>query len=410
MNISIPLIRLTVGEVIARTVLLLIVILWSIPTFGLLVSSFRTRDAIATTGWWTSLQTNVQTAVFRTGTEGEFVGEEYVITGTHFEDSGVAENAEITAFGTTANNPSEFVVGETVPLEDGGTITILADGSYELRLPQPPERGLRFSFTANVPSRYTLDNYTDILIAPPGSDRNVWEAFINTFTVTIPSTVIPIALALFAAYAFSWMQFPGRLVLFAVVVGLLVVPLQMSLIPLLRLYANNATFLNENLIQVVNNLFADAGFQLSNIRPKSYLGIWMAHTGFGLPLAIYLLRNYIGSLPREIIESAQIDGASHFTIFTRLIVPLSIPAIASFSIFQFLWVWNDLLVALVFLTKDPNQIVLTSRLREYLGSRGGDWDVLSASAFVSIAVPLIVFFALQRYFVRGLLAGSVKGG
>jgi len=411
MNIAIPLIRMTVGELLARISLLLIVILWSIPTFGLLVSSFRTRDAIATTGWWTSLLTNVQTAVFRTGTEGEQVGEEYVISGTHFEDSRIAENATITAFGTTANNPSEFVAGETVPLDDGGSITIYADGRYELRLPQQPERGLRFSFTANVPSRYTLANYTDILIAPPGSDRNVWEAFINTFTVTIPSTIIPIAVALFAAYAFSWMNFPGRLVLFAVVVGLLVVPLQMSLIPLLRLYANNATFLNENLIQVLNTgILADSGFQLAELRPKSYLGIWLAHTGFGLPLAIYLLRNYIGSLPKEIIESAQIDGASHFTIFTRLILPLSLPAIASFSIFQFLWVWNDLLVALVFLTKDPNQIVLTSRLREYLGSRGGDWDVLSASAFISIAVPIMVFFALQRYFVRGLLAGSVKGG
>jgi alpha-glucoside transport system permease protein len=146
------------------------------------------------------------------------------------------------------------------------------------------------------------------------------------------------------------------------------------------------------------------------VAAKSYPGIWLAHTGFGLPLAIYLLRNYIGGLPREIIESAKIDGASHFDIFVRLILPLSIPALASFAIFQFLWVWNDLLVALVFLGKTDDQIVMTSRLRELLGSRGDNWEILTSSAFISILVPLVVFFSLQRYFVRGLLAGSVKGG
>ena len=165
----------------------------------------------------------------------------------------------------------------------------------------------------------------------------------------------------------------------------------MSLIPLLRMYN-----------------------QVSNVLPffeaKSYAGIWLAHTGFGLPLAIFLLRNYIAGLPKEIIESARIDGASHFQTFIRLILPLSMPALASFAIFQFLWVWNDLLVALVFLSKDPDQIVMTSQLRELLGSRGDNWEILTSSAFVSILVPLLVFFALQRYFVRGLLAGSVKGG
>ena len=186
------------------------------------------------------------------------------------------------------------------------------------------------------------------------------------------------------------MDFPGRQILFIIVVGLLVVPLQMSLIPLLRLY---------------NNVGETFGFAA-----KSYPGIWLAHTGFGLPLAIYLLRNYIGGLPREIIESAKIDGASHFQIFIRLVLPLSIPALAAFAIFQFLWVWNDLLVALVFLNKTPDQIVMTSKLRELLGSRGDNWEILTSSAFVSILVPLIVFFSLQRYFVRGLLAGSVKGG
>jgi alpha-glucoside transport system permease protein len=184
------------------------------------------------------------------------------------------------------------------------------------------------------------------------------------------------------------MEFPGRQLLFAIVVGLLVVPLQMSLIPLLRLY------------NVVGETFGVAA--------KSFPGIWLAHTGFGLPLAISLLRNYMGGLPREIIESAKIDGASHFDIFVRLILPLSIPALASFAIFQFLWVWNDLLVSLIFL--DSTDKVMTAELRELLGSRGDNWEILTSSAFISILVPLIVFFSLQRYFVRGLLAGSVKGG
>jgi alpha-glucoside transport system permease protein len=222
------------------------------------------------------------------------------------------------------------------------------------------------------------------------SSERIDRAFINTFTVTIPATIIPILIAAFAAYAFAWMKFPGRQWLFAVVVGLLVVPLQMSLIPLLRMY---------------NEIGATFG-----VPSKTYLGIWLAHTGFGLPLAIYLLRNYIGGLPRDIIESAQLDGASHFDIFIRLILPLSVPALASFAIFQFLWVWNDLLVALVFLGKGDDQIVLTSSLRELLGSRGDNWEILTSSAFISILVPLLVFFSLQRYFVRGLLAGSVKGG
>jgi alpha-glucoside transport system permease protein len=208
--------------------------------------------------------------------------------------------------------------------------------------------------------------------------------------VTSPATIIPITIAAFAAYAFAWMRFPGRQFLFVVVVGLLVVPLQMSLIPLLRMY---------------NNIGA-----LLDVSAKSYVGIWLAHTGFGLPLAIYLLRNYIRSLPRDIIESARMDGASHFQTFTRVVVPLSVPALASFTIFQFLWVWNDLLVALVFLGKGDDQIVLTSKMRELLGSRGDNWEILTSSAFISIIVPLVVFFALQRYFVRGLVAGSVKGG
>ena len=211
-----------------------------------------------------------------------------------------------------------------------------------------------------------------------------WGAFMNSLIVTVPATVIPILIAAFAAYAFAWMRFPGRRVFFIMVVALLVVPLQIALVPILKDYVKldlNGTF----------------------------LGIWLAHTGFGLSLAVYLLYNYISTLPREIMESAFIDGASHFTIFTRLVLPLSVPALASFAIFQFLWTWNDYLVALIFIGAKPGVQVLTMRIAEMVGSRGNDWHLLTAGAFVSMIVPLIVFFGLQRFFVRGMMAGSVKG-
>ncbi len=210
------------------------------------------------------------------------------------------------------------------------------------------------------------------------------SGFLNSIAVTVPATVIPIAIAAFAAYGFAWMKFPGRKMLFALVVGLLVVPLQIALIPLLKDFVSlhlNGTF----------------------------LAVWLAHTGFGLPLATYLLFNYISGLPRDIIELAYVDGASHFKIFTRLVLPLSVPALASFAIFQFLWVWNDYLIALVFIGGGSQNQVLTQRLANLVGSFGQNWELLTAAAFFSMVVPLIVFLGLQRYFVRGLLAGSVKG-
>ena len=227
-------------------------------------------------------------------------------------------------------------------------------------------------------TQYHLGNYLEVF-----QSQGMGQAFFNSLTISIPATVIPIAIATFAAYAFAWMKFPGRQLLFIIVVCLLVVPLQTTLIPILRVYR-------------------DLG--LSN----SFLGVWLAHTGYGLPLGIYLLRNYIGALPRDLIEAAEVDGASHLKIFTRLIVPLSMPAIASFAVFQFLWVWNDLLVALIYLGGTPDVAPVTIQLTNMVGSRGQDWHLLTAGAFITMTVPLMVFFGLQRYFVRGILAGSVK--
>lgn len=271
----------------ARVGMAIVVLLWVLPTVGLLVSSFRTSGAVNRSGWWTVL------------------------------------------------------------------------GNLD---------------------QLTLSNYGEVLSQTAGGDT-LLDAFVNTFVVAVPATIIPILIAAFAAYAFSWMEFPGREILFIVFVAALVIPLQVAFIPILQLYGK-------------------VGIS------GSFLGVWLAHSGFGMPLAVYLLRNYIGSLPREVMESAKIDGASHFQIFWRLIIPLSVPALASFAIFQFLWTWNDFLVALIMLSEGQ---VATTYLAQLIGSFGEAAHLLTAGAFITMTVPLIVFFSLQRYFVRGLTAGSVKG-
>jgi alpha-glucoside transport system permease protein len=228
------------------------------------------------------------------------------------------------------------------------------------------------------PSQWTLSNYETVV-----SSDAMGNAFINSLIVTVPSTVIPITIAAFAAYAFAWISFPGRGILFTIVVALLVVPLQMALIPILQIYS-------------VGNLYG------------SFLGIWLAHTSFGLPLAVFLLYNFISQLPRDLFESAAIDGASHLQTFIRIVLPLSVPALGAFAIYQFLWVWNDLLVALVFLGPGAEVRILPVALYQLIGSRGGSWHLLTAGAFITMLLPLAVFLLLQRAFVRGILAGSVK--
>ena len=365
---------------------LVFVALWTIPTLGILVSSLRDKDQIAVSGWWTALTTSSQTQAGRlpaasaqTEKDGKFV-----IEGSLLEDGG---SSKISAFGTRSQEPAKYPAGTVAELDDGVTLQVNADGSFIMTSPKAfeGERGRRVYFAAAAPPKFTTENYRTVLFS-----EGIGRSFINSLTVTIPATIIPILIAAFAAYALAWMRFPGRALLIAVIIGLLVVPLQMSLIPLLQFYNGVGAFFG--------------------VPAKTYLGIWLAHTGFGLPFAIYLLRSYIAGLPREIMKSARIDGASDFEIFVKIVLPLSFPVLASFAIFQFLWVWNDLLVAMVFLRTDADQMVLTAKLNNLLGSRGGDWEILTTSAFITIIVPLAVFFSLQRYFVRGLLAGSVKGG
>jgi alpha-glucoside transport system permease protein len=357
------------GLILVNGGLLLLVLVWLIPTIGLFVSSFRNRFDLQTSGWWSIFPHK----------EWQLVEE------IDPREEGLDATQPMDIFGVTATF-EELREGVSTP----GGKQVKWIGNRRIGRIEVQEK----IWTVNW--GFSLENYRQVL---GGKDfeykhsdgtitvikgDNFWSALFNSITVAVPATIIPILIAAFAAYGFAWMKFPGRRFLFIVVVALLVVPLQIALVPILKDYSR----LNLN---------------------GTFLAIWLAHTGFGLPLATYLLFNYISTLPRETLESAFIDGASHFTVFTRLILPLSVPALASFAIFQFLWVWNDYLVALIFLGSDPKNQVVTMRLANIVGDRGQDWHLLTAGAFVSMVLPLVVFFSLQRYFVRGLLAGSVKG-
>ena len=286
----------------ASAAAIIIAIFWTIPTFGLLVSSVRPEKDINATGWWTILE-----------------------------------------------NPN-----------------------------------------------FTLENYQNVLFIGSSVTPQLSQYFFNSFAITIPAAIFPLTIAVFAAYALAWFDFKGKDFIFFSIFALQVIPLQMSLVPLLQLFAKGFMIGEDVIIPPLGIT-------------GTYIPIWIAHTIFALPLAIFLMHNFLRQIPRELIEAARVDGAGWFSLFRQVVLPLSIPAIASFAIFQFLWVWNDLLVGLTFGGGKKDIAPLTVRLAEMVGTRGSGWETLTAGAFVSMVVPLIVFFALQRYFVRGLLAGSVKG-
>ncbi len=356
-----------VSSLLINLTLTIICIIWLIPVIGLLITSLRNSQDIWTSGWWTV-----------------FPHRQYVGTRQIIVDPSVNLDGDFQVEGITTNF-NDLRNGVTTP--NGEKLTWY--GNKRTRTINVAELEW-VGFSTNM----TFANYTAVLGGKTvtfkdatGRDietrgPNLGGAFLNSLAVSVPATIIPILIAAFAAYGFAWLNFPGRKLFFIAVVAMLVVPLQIALVPILQDYTR---------------------LQING----TYLAIWMAHTGFGLPLAIYLLFNYISTLPREVLESAFIDGASNFTIFTSLILPLSVPALAAFAIFQFLWVWNDYLVALIFL--NPQTQVVTMALASLVGERGQDWHLLTAGAFISMILPLSVFFALQRYFVRGMMAGSVKG-
>ncbi len=358
----------TLSSLLVNGILIFISLLWFVPTLGVLVTSFRNSEDIFRSGWWTI-----------------FPHKAYIESGEIKVEEGVDVNAPMMIEGAGPYTFEELRAGVTLP--DGRKLTWY--GNKRTRLIKVAEQKWQ-GFDLNL----TMDNYTNTMSGKEirfrdasGNEivrmgNNLGGAFLNSIAVAVPATIIPILIAAFAAYGFAWLNFPGRKFFFTIVVALIVVPLQIALVPILQDY----TKLNLN---------------------GTYLAMWLAHTGFGLPLAVYLLFNYISQIPRDILESAFIDGASNFTIFTQLILPLSVPALASFAIFQFLWVWNDYLVALTFLGDKTR--VITSALAAIVGEKGQDWHLLTSGAFLSMILPLAVFFALQRYFVRGMMAGSVKG-
>lgn len=384
------------GRIPTHVIIILTMLIWIVPTFGLLITSLRPVQDINSTGWWT---------VFAP----KKVGGPYVqyCASCHGADGKTIPQANLTDPNLLAKYPRSLQLLAVLRQNFNGQPHM-----GNIPLPSPQEAAdiasyLQTAASGQTTQRFTLSNYVDAIVGYRGTrsyledcragkqsldlkctasdmlnPRGMGRAFLNSLLVTIPATILPILIAAFAGYAFAWLHFKGRFLLFALLVGLQVVPLQMTLVPISRLYAQmglNGTF----------------------------LGVWLFHTGFGLPYAIYLMRNFLGSLPSDLFEAAYIDGASHWTVFYRLVLPLAMPAIASLGIFQFLWVWNDLLVALVFL--GGTTPVMTYQISNMVTSLGAGWHLLTAAAFLSMLLPMIVFFSLQRYFVRGMLAGAVKG-
>ncbi len=364
----------------------LLVTVWVAPTLGLFVSSLRTNAQISVSPWWLSVFPLDINEIQRAADPDEFRkadGDVFIVSGNLF---GEESAKEIIVWGTSSRAIDAYVPGDMADLGDGESITVQANGDYVWRGndEQLSGRGQRVLVTTRGPPEFTFENYRWMLFAKENTE-GVAKAFINTLTVAIPSTIIPIALAAFAAYALAWMKFRGNALLITAVVVGLALPPQIILIPILKLH-------------------------LSIGIGKSYLGMWLVHSAFTLPFAIFLLHNYMAGIPREIIENARLDGATDFQIFIKIILPLCTPALASWAIIQFLWTYNDLLGPMVFLQNNTgDNMVLTQKLTKLFGMYSERWDLIATSTFISMAVPLVVFLLMQRHFARGLLAGSIKG-
>lgn len=385
-----------INRIPKTAIIAFMVIIWIVPTFGLMVTSFRPVQAINTSGWWTVLAPPTGSRDYKNS-----------CASCHGEDGKLIASADLSNPDLISKYTRSILLSADLRKDYNGQPHMGAQEVPDAQTAADILVYLKNISGVEVIPRFTLNNYIDALVGYRGTrtyradcatgtqpvdincntsdllnPRGMGRAFVNSLIVTIPATLIPIFLAALAGYAFAWLEFKGRMLLFAILVGLQVVPLQMTMVPISRTYAQlglNGTF----------------------------LGVWLFHTGFGLPYAIYLMRNFLGSLPKDLFESAYLDGASHWTAFYKLAIPLAMPAIASLGIFQFLWVWNDLLVALVFL--GSSKPVMTYQISNMVTSLGAGWHLLTAAAFLSMLLPMGVFFALQRYFVRGMMAGAVKG-
>ena len=405
-------------KTLSHIVLALIVFIWVVPFVALVSTSMRSEVAAKTSGFWTSFTPTELGHRFATHELGVMepavIMRGNILERINAEASGYAVSGDVksilikTRIADPENPGKTKLVRKLVPAGEvmdvrGGAFVFDTNGDFTWTFDQataPKPKNL--DVFINQDPAFGADAYIEVLF----DNKNVPNALISSFIVTIPATIIPITIAAFAAYAFAWMQFPGRDWLFVIVVSLMVVPTQLAFLPILQGFSGIASWAT-----ALNQWLTDCELTDScQVASKSFASLWITHTAFGLPLAIYLLRNYIVGLPKELLQSARIDGASHLQIFTRIIVPLSVPALASFSIFQFLWVWNDLIVALYIGPNNSSDLVFPIRLQKQLGTFKDQLHLLNASAVISMIVPVVVFLSMQRYFIRGLLAGSVKGG
>ena len=407
-----------ISRTLKHVVLGLIVFIWVVPFVALITTSLRSELASKTSGFWTAFTPTELGHRFSTHDKSD-KAEVTIKTGNIFDRLNVGEvdfpitgEVKSVLFKGRVPDPNDadktMLIRKLVPVGEamdvrGGAFTFEKNGDFTWQFDEPtiPKPKKLDVFIDQNPV-FDTQAYEEVLF----DNEHVPNALISSFIVTIPATIIPITIAAFAAYAFAWMRFPGRDWLFVIVVSLMVVPTQLAFLPILQGFSGIASWAT-----ALNAWMTDCEATKScEVASKSFASLWVTHTAFGLPLAVYLLRNYIVGLPRELLESARIDGANHLQIFTRLIVPLSVPALASFSIFQFLWVWNDLIVALYIGPNNSDDLVFPIRLQQQLGTFKDQLHLLNASAVISMIVPVIVFLAMQRYFIRGLLAGSVKGG